>query len=154
MLPRVVTQNNGSLDTMEIMEKRSIYKPEYKAKIVLKVLREEKTGNQIAAEHQISPHMVSKWKAEFLERAPMVFEKGAENAEKLKREHEEENSQVMSDVADRNKRYMEDVELAPGESTGGWMVYQRQINKSEVSMHYYSGFVNIAPDLVFKFAAP
>ena len=65
----------------------------------------------------------------------------------------EENSQVMSDVADRNKRYMEDIELAPGESTGGWMVYQRQTDKSEVTMHYYSGFVNVAPDLRFSFAA-
>ena len=64
----------------------------------------------------------------------------------------EENSQVMSDVADRNKRYMEDIELAPGESTGGWMVYQRQTDKSEVTMHYYSGFVNVAPDLRFSFA--
>ena len=63
----------------------------------------------------------------------------------------EENSQVMSDVADRNKRYMEDIELAPGESTGGWMVYQRQTDKSEITMHYYSGFVNVAPDLRFKF---
>lgn len=64
----------------------------------------------------------------------------------------EENSQVMSDVADRNERYMEDIELAPGESTGGWMVYQRQADKSEVTMHYYSGFVNVAPDLRFSFA--
>lgn len=63
----------------------------------------------------------------------------------------EENSQVMSDVADRNERYMEDIELAPGESTGGWMVYQRQADKSEVTMHYYSGFVNVAPDLRFRF---
>ncbi len=63
----------------------------------------------------------------------------------------EENSQVMSDVADRNERYMEDIELAPGESTGGWMVYQRQTDKSEITMHYYSGFVNVPPDLVFKF---
>jgi predicted small lipoprotein YifL len=63
----------------------------------------------------------------------------------------EENSQVMSDVADRNERYMEDIELAPGESTGGWMVYQRQTDKSEVTMHYYSGFVNVAPDLRFSF---
>ena len=64
----------------------------------------------------------------------------------------EENSQVMSDVADRKERYMEDIELAPGESTGGWMVYQRQTDKSEVTMHYYSGFVNVAPDLRFSFA--
>lgn len=46
----------------------------------------------------------------------------------------EENSQVMLDVADRNERYMEDMELAPGESTGGWMVYQRQVDKSEVTI--------------------
>ena len=64
----------------------------------------------------------------------------------------EENSKVMSDVADRKERYMEDIELAPGESTGGWMVYQRQTDKSEVTMHYYSGFVNVAPDLRFSFA--
>jgi predicted small lipoprotein YifL len=63
----------------------------------------------------------------------------------------EENSQVMLDVADRNERYMEDIELAPGESTGGWMVYQRQTDKSEITMHYYSGFFNVPPDLVFKF---
>ncbi len=63
----------------------------------------------------------------------------------------EENSQVMLDVADRNERYMEDIELAPGESTDGWMVYQRQTDKSEITMHYYSGFVNVAPDLRFKF---
>ena len=64
----------------------------------------------------------------------------------------EENSQVMSDVADRNERYMEDIELDPGESTGGWMVYQRQTDISEVTMHYYSGFVNVAPDSRFSFA--
>jgi hypothetical protein len=57
----------------------------------------------------------------------------------------------MSDVADRNKRYMEDIELATGESTGGWMVYQRRADKSEITMHYYSGFVNVAPDLRFRF---
>lgn len=63
------------------------------------------------------------------------------------------NSQVMLDVADRGERYMTDIELAPGESTGGWMVYQRQIDKGEIIMHYYSGFVNVAPDLAFSFAA-
>ena len=65
----------------------------------------------------------------------------------------EENSQVLPDVADRNQRYMEDeIELAPSESVSGWMVYQKQTDKSEVTMHYYTGFVNVAPDLRFKFA--
>lgn len=66
----------------------------------------------------------------------------------------EENSQVLPDVTDRNQRYMEDeIELAPGESVSGWMVYQRQTDKSEVTMHYYSGYVNVAPDFRFRFAA-
>lgn len=65
----------------------------------------------------------------------------------------EENSQVLPDVADRNQRYMEDeIELAPSESVSGWMVYQKQTDKSEVTMHYYTGFVNVAPDLRFRFA--
>lgn len=83
---------------MVIMEKRNSYKPEFKTQIVLEVLREEKTVNQIAAEHQISPQMVSKWKAEFLERASMVFEKGTSSAEKLKREYEEEKAELEKKV--------------------------------------------------------
>ena len=63
----------------------------------------------------------------------------------------EENSQVMLEVADRDERYMERIDLAPEESTGGWMIYQRQADKNEVIMHYYSKFVNVPPDLVFKF---
>ena len=64
----------------------------------------------------------------------------------------EENSQVMLEVADRNERYMSRVDLAPGESTSGWMIYQYQADKIEITMHYYAGFVNVAPDLRFRFA--
>ena len=63
----------------------------------------------------------------------------------------EENSQVMLEVADRDERYMSRVNLAPGESTGGWMIYQRQADKREVTMHYYTKFINVPPDLVFGF---
>lgn len=45
------------------------------------------------------------------------------------------------------------VELAPGESTSGWLMYQRPSDKSEVTMHYYSKFINVPPALVFRFAA-
>ena len=46
------------------------------------------------------------------------------------------------------------IELAPGESTSGWLMYQRPSDKSEVTMHYYSKFINVPPALVFGFAAP
>lgn len=45
-------------------------------------------------------------------------------------------------------------ELAPGESLSGWMIYQRQLDKSDVTMHYYSKFINVPPALVFGFTAP
>lgn len=57
------------------MEKRNQYTSEFKTKVVLEVLREEQTVNEIAGKYEISPVMVSRWKAEFLERASMVFEK-------------------------------------------------------------------------------
>jgi len=44
-------------------------------------------------------------------------------------------------------------ELTPGESVSGWMIYQRQADKNDVTMHYYSKFINVPPDLVFGFTA-
>lgn len=61
---------------------RRNYTPEFKAQVVLELLREEKTVNELAAEHQISPVLISRWKAEFMERAAEVFKKGPSDAEK------------------------------------------------------------------------
>lgn len=44
------------------MEKRRNFTPEEKAKIVIEVLREEKTLNEIAAEYEIHPNQLSRWK--------------------------------------------------------------------------------------------
>jgi transposase-like protein len=64
------------------MNKRNQYSAEFKTKVVLEVLREEETVNEIAARHGLNPVMVSRWKAEFLERANEVFKKGPSTAEK------------------------------------------------------------------------
>lgn len=53
----------------------------------------------------------------------------------------------------KNDMYYLREELAPGESLSGWMIYQRQSDKSEVTMHYYSKFINVPPALVFRFTA-
>lgn len=70
------------------MEKRNRYTPEFKAKVVFEVLREEQTVNEIAAKYEISPVMLSRWKAEFIERAPSVFEKKSGEADKVRKEYE------------------------------------------------------------------
>ncbi|BCJ87687.1 hypothetical protein skT53_26720 [Effusibacillus dendaii] len=65
------------------MEKRNRYTAEFKTKVVLEVLREEQTVNEIAGKYEISPVMLSRWKGEFLERASMVFGRESKAAEML-----------------------------------------------------------------------
>lgn len=64
------------------MNKRTQYPPEFKTKLVLEVLAEEQTVSQIAAKYSVSSVVVSRWKKEFLERAPEVFKKGPNDNEK------------------------------------------------------------------------
>lgn len=45
------------------MVKRT-FSPEFKARVTLEALREEKTVNQIAGEYEVSPSMVARWKAQ------------------------------------------------------------------------------------------
>ena len=54
------------------MNKRTHYPPEFKTKVVLEVLAEEQTVNQIAAKYLLSSVRVSHWKEDFLERATRV----------------------------------------------------------------------------------
>jgi transposase len=70
------------------MEKRNRYTPEFKTKVVLEVLREEHTVNEIAGKYEVSPVMISRWKSEFLGKAATVFEKGPSEADKMKKDYE------------------------------------------------------------------
>jgi len=56
------------------MKKRE-YSPEYKAKIVLEVLKEERTMSEIASREGINVNQIGNWKHEFLENAGRVFGK-------------------------------------------------------------------------------
>ena len=55
------------------MRKRKEYSPEYKAKIVLEVLREEKTMSEIASREDLNTNQLGNWKREFIENAARVF---------------------------------------------------------------------------------
>jgi len=71
-----------------------IYSPEFKSMVVLEVLQEVFTINEIAAKHGISPVVISRWKSEFLERASEVFKKGPSAAEKELQEKNERVAQL------------------------------------------------------------
>ena len=71
--------------------KRTTYSAEYKTKIVLELLREEKELGQLAAEYEINPNLLRNWKKEFLDKASVVFNDTREDnlKEKLALERKE-----------------------------------------------------------------
>ncbi|OPZ69613.1 MAG: Transposase [Verrucomicrobia bacterium ADurb.Bin474] len=73
------------------MKQRNRYSPEFKAGVVIEVLREEGTVNEIAARHGINPVMLARWKTEFLDRASDIFRKGPTDTD---RELDEERRHV------------------------------------------------------------
>ncbi len=80
------------------MEKRRIFKPEEKAKIIIEVLREEKTLNEIAAEHEIHPNQLSRWRAEFISNAGRAFNKETDEVEKVKHSYEKEKDELLRQI--------------------------------------------------------
>ena len=77
------------------MDKRRNFTPEQKAKIVMEVLREEKTLTEIAAQYEVHPNQLSRWKAEFISNAARVFSKETDEAEKAKQSYEKEKDELL-----------------------------------------------------------
>ena len=55
------------------MTKRRAFTPEFKARLVLEELTDVKSTTEIYREHRLKPQVFSRWKAEFIERAPEIF---------------------------------------------------------------------------------
>jgi len=78
--------------------KRKKYSPDEKAKIVLEVLREENTLAEIANKYDVSQQLISRWKSEFVSNMATVFDKKANETEKLKVEHEAEKEALVNKI--------------------------------------------------------
>lgn len=64
------------------MKKRRTYTAEFKAKVVIEILTGLKSPAEICREHKIYLQVLNRWKSQFLEQAPVIFEKrGEKNAE-------------------------------------------------------------------------
>ena len=55
------------------MSKRRTFTPEFKARVVLEELTGVKSKVEICREYQLRPQVFSRWREEFLERAPEIF---------------------------------------------------------------------------------
>ena len=71
-------------------KKRKQHSAEFKAMVGLEALKEIKTINEIAKEHQVHPGQVSKWKKEIKDRMPEIFKvKSDIEFKELKKEKEQ-----------------------------------------------------------------
>ena len=72
--------------------KGQIYTSEQKAKVVLELLKEEKTLSELAIQFKVTPKTIQNWKKQFLANASRVFEEDAKESkkeiEKLKSEND------------------------------------------------------------------
>jgi transposase-like protein len=81
------------------MQKRQ-FSPEYKAKLVIEALREEKTVSEIAAREAISRAQLQNWKKEFLDNAGRVFSQSRDEreAQQLIKETQDREQDLMAKV--------------------------------------------------------
>jgi len=78
------------------MKKRREYTPDYKASLVIEVLREEQTLSQIASREVINIKQLSNWKSEFLENASRAFSRSRD---------EKEAAQQVLELKERERDY-------------------------------------------------
>ena len=76
---------------------RKQHSPTFKAKIVLQTLRETKSLTQIAAEHEVHPTLLTKWKTEAIVALPGIFERGA-SKERSAQEFEKQSTELYEQI--------------------------------------------------------
>jgi transposase len=67
------------------MTKRRVFTPEFKARVVLEILAEQKSIAQASREYGIKDTVLSRWKQQFVERSPQVFERGKDEDDRDQR---------------------------------------------------------------------
>jgi len=86
MDPENRTENRGEVKSKTMAQRRN-FSSEFKAKVVLELLREEETVSQIAAKHKIHHSILRQWKKTVTEGLPSLFaDPRKKSAEEIDRE--------------------------------------------------------------------
>ena len=94
------------------MAKARKFSSEFKAKVVLEILSGKKSLAQASREYQIKDTVLSRWKAQFLDAAPGIFEAGRPAEEKRLRERISDLERLASqqalhlEIAKKASRYL------------------------------------------------
>lgn len=77
---------------------RKTYTGEFKARVVLEILREEKSISEISARHGIHSNQLGKWKKEALAKLPEIFEDGRRKGDKEKEALKEQIQDLYTEI--------------------------------------------------------
>ena len=78
---------------------RNSYSPEFKAKVVREVLREDKTLSQVAAAYGVHPNLLSQWRDQALAGLAGLFSRARETDWAAKEAtHEQEKQELYAEI--------------------------------------------------------
>jgi len=77
---------------------RKTYSPELKARVVLELLREEKTPAQISSETGVHVNVLQQWKRTALEALPKVFERKNLEIDELRKASEKKEEELYKEI--------------------------------------------------------
>ena len=68
-----------------MMTHRRKFTAEFKAQVVLDLVSGAKSAGELCRQHQLNPQLLARWKTEFLERAPLLFQQEAMQSQEQER---------------------------------------------------------------------
>lgn len=77
---------------------RRKFTPEEKARLVLEILKEEKSVSQLAAEHGIHANVLTRWKTEAIQNLSQLFIDDRKGITKMKQDYEQQISELYAEV--------------------------------------------------------
>lgn len=77
---------------------RKTYTGKFKAKVVLEILREEKTISEIASHYEVHPNQLSKWKKQAVNGLANVLEDGRKKSDKEKEALEKKTQELYTEI--------------------------------------------------------
>lgn len=77
---------------------RRKFTPEEKARLVLEILKEEKSVSQLASEHGIHPNVLNRWKTEAVNNLSQLFVDDRKGITKMKQEYEQQIDELYAEV--------------------------------------------------------
>ncbi len=80
------------------MKTRKRYSAQFKADVVLELLKEETSLSELASRHGIHPNQLREWRRVALEGLPQVFEHGAQQQQLERAAHEQQIDSLYTEI--------------------------------------------------------